>query len=256
MTLKLRALPWSVRSAVALLMLVTAGGMAASWMHIFMHHSNRDEQPGLSYEDIAGAYHGVKVTAPLLRAVERGHPEGLPAAEREALAKWLKGTRVSEDYDNADLGEMAPVEIIARSCLTCHARSEESKHPIAKKYPLDYFDDVRKFAVSREIKPMEKRVLVMSTHTHALAMAPLTAMVAGLVLCTAWPGFLRRSAALLGCVGLAADVAGWWLARESEPLVWVVIIGGGIYSAAMTAMILMVLVDVLRPGRATPPATP
>jgi hypothetical protein len=252
--MKLRALPWSVRFSIALLMLVAGGGLAASWTHIYMHHSNRDEQPGLSYEDVAGAYHGVKVTAPLLRAIERGHPEGLPQAERAALTKWLTSSRVNEDYDNADLGEMAPVEIIARSCLTCHARPEAATHPIANKYPLDYFDDVRKFAVSREIKPMEKRVLVMSTHTHALAMVPLTALVAGLMLCTTLPGFLRRGLGLLASLGLAVDIAGWWLARETEGAVWMVFVGGGVYSAAMALMVLLVLLDVLRPGRATPSA--
>lgn len=252
--MKLRALPWSARLSIALLMFVAGGGLAASWVHIVMHHSNRDEQPGLSYEDIAGAYHGVKVTAPLLRAVERGHPEGLPAAERGALTKWLTGARVSEDYDNADLGEMAPVEIIARSCLTCHARSEAAAQPIAKKYPLDYFDDVRKFAVSREIKPMEKRVLVMSTHTHALAMVPLTALAAGLLLCTSYPALIRTGLGLLASSALAVDIAGWWLARESEGAVWMVLVGGGVYSGAMALMILLVLADVLRPGRASPPA--
>jgi len=245
----LRSLGWSTRLSIALLMLVAAGGMAASWTHIYMHHQNRDEQPGLSYEDVAGAYHGVKVTAPLLRALNSNHPANLVPADRDALIKWLTGTRVTEDYDNVDLGDMAPVEIIGRSCLECHARGNAAKHAIANKLPLDYFDDVRKLAVSREIKPMEKRILVMSTHTHALAMASLTALIGGLMLCTCMPRLLRSGLPLLACAGLAADVGGWWLARETEPAVWLVIVGGGAYSFAMAAMILLVLLDVLRPGR-------
>jgi hypothetical protein len=214
-----------------------------------MHHGNRDEKPGVSYEDIAGAYHGVKITAPMLRAMDSNHPPELPAPERAALRKWLEGSRVTEDYDNADLGDMAPSEIIARSCLSCHARANAAKNPIAAKVPLDYFDDIRKIAVSRELKPMEKRILVMTTHTHALAMAPLTALVGGLMLLTCLPRVLRMGLPLLASLGLVLDVAGWWLARGSVEAVWLVIVAGGLYSVAMALMVLLVLVDVLRPGR-------
>ena len=116
--------------------------------------------------------------------------------------------------------------------------------------PLDYFDDVRKLAVSREIKPMEKRILVMSTHTHALAMVPLTALVGGLMLCVTTPRVLRNGLPLLASLALAGDIAGWWIARQAEGGVWLVLIAGGAYSAAMAAMIALVVVDVLRPGRA------
>jgi len=249
---RLRSFSWSVRVSIALLMLVCAGGLAASWMHIWMHHGNRDEVPGVSYEDIAGAYHGVKITAPLLRAMDRGHPENLPSPEREALRKWLEGKRVTEDYDNADLGDMAPSEIIARSCLECHSRAKASTQPVAAKIPLDYFDDVRKLAVSREIKPMEKRILVMTTHTHALAMTPLTALVAGLMLLTCWPRRVSGGLMVVASLGLALDVASWWLAREWLPAVWIVVVGGGMYSGAMAVMVVGVMVDVLRPGRVLP----
>src|ERR1041384_8050057 len=180
-----------------------------------------------------------------MKAVERGHPEELPSAERAALKKWLEGTRVTEDYDNADLGDMAPSEIIARSCLECHARARASAQPVAAKIPLEYFDDVRKVAVSREIKPMERRILVMTTHTHALALVPLTAVVGGLMLMTGWWRWLTRGLVVVACGGLGVDVGAWWVAREWLPGVWGVIVGGAMYSGSMAVMVVGVVVDAL-----------
>jgi hypothetical protein len=233
-----------------LLMVVMLGGLAASVAQIYQHHAPRDGEPGLSYTDVAGAYHGVKAESPMLRAMRQNHPPELPAPEREALVAWLSGTRLSEDFDNADLGEMAPIEIIARSCLSCHARANAEKHPIARRIPLDYFDDVRKVSVSRDLRPMERRILIITTHTHALALASLTAVIASLCLITTWPGLIRLGLPLVAALGLALDIGGGWAARAFEPAVWMILLGGGAYNGSMALMGLCVLVECLKPRRA------
>ncbi len=160
----------SARLGVVCLCLVVLGGLAASWQHIVNQNENRDEQPGLSVEDLEGAYHGVQTTAPLMKALTRGHPESLGKPQRETLTKWLTGERVAENYDNLDLGDSAPNEIISKNCLSCHSKKVEATSTIAKTVPLDGWSDVKRFAVSRKIEPLPVKVLIASDlHAHSLA---------------------------------------------------------------------------------------
>jgi hypothetical protein len=248
--IRLRELSCGVRVGIACLVLTILGGFAASAAHLFFHHENRDEQPGVSVDDIKGAYHGVQTTSPLFTAIERGHPETLKEADRTALMTWLTGGRITEDYDNLDLGDSAPVEIISRNCLECHARSAAETHPIAKKYPLDFFDDVKKISVSRRVDPVDIRILAASTHTHALALATLSLLVTFLLLATSWN---RRLVSALACTCNAAlllDLAAWWLARHHEGLVFLVIGAGGVYSSLTGLSMFLVLLDLALPKKA------
>ena len=122
---RLRSCSLGVRLGVAALAIVLLAGLGASAAHLRLHYQNRDEQPGFTMSDLEGAYHGVSSRAPLLTALEGGHPDDLGADEREALLRWLRSDSLSADYDNLDLGEEAPAEIIAFACLECHSRSSE-----------------------------------------------------------------------------------------------------------------------------------
>jgi len=248
---RLRRLPASLRLAVAALALVLLGGFAASAAHLYWHYENRDELPGLSRDDLEGAYHGVERIAPMLTAMERGHPPELPQDERDVLLKWLRGGKISEDYDNLDLGDSAPVEIIARRCTMCHAArpAEVGAGGVEPSFPLETWDDVKKVSFSRKIEPTPVKVLAMSTHAHALSLAVVTAMVCGLALLTSWPGRLTRWATALACVALFADFAAWWIAREAAGAVWLIIAAGGVYNGLMVVMLLAVVGDVMRPGK-------
>lgn len=247
---RLRDLGPGARLGLACMLLVLLGGMAASFTHLFWHHQNRDERPGLSMDDIQGVYHGVVSTSPLLKSLREGHPEDLPAPSREALLRWLEGPRISEDYDSLDLGDAAPVEIIARSCVRCHARGATEGEGIGRRVPLEFFDDVRRIAFSREIKPMAIEILAVTTHTHALSLGMLTIVVGALLWLTSWPRRLVSAALFLAGAALLADLASWWLARDTAAFTTVIAIAGGIYNALVVLMILAVLLDLCLPRRA------
>jgi len=58
-TIRLRALPLSLRLALTCLILVLSGGLAASAFQIFHHYHNKDEDPAFTLDDIVGSFHGM-----------------------------------------------------------------------------------------------------------------------------------------------------------------------------------------------------
>lgn len=258
---RLRALSPAVRVGVTCLVLVALAGLAASARHVVDHHQGRDERPGLSLADVRGAYHGVQTTAPLIVALQRDHPADLTdddtllltARETDVLARWLESDRISSDYDNLDLGDAAPAEILAVRCLACHSRQATRGDGVGERIPLDYWDDVEKVAFSREIYPVDVEILTTSMHTHALSLAGLSLVVGGMLLLTGWPRrIVHALIALLG-VGLVLDLGGPWLARPWAGAVWMIVVGGAVFGTATAVSLLAILVDLWRPLRKEEP---
>jgi hypothetical protein len=245
MPFRLRELGIAVRLGITCLLVVLAGGFAASLAHLVEHHHNRDERPGVSLEDLEGAYHGVRTTAPLLLALNRNHPEDLPDAQREILLGWLAGERISEDYDNLDLGDMAPAEILASSCMPCHSHAEATEEAP----PLEYWEDVSKVAFSREVEAVPVKVLAASTHTHALTLAGLSLVIGALWLATRWPRAVTGGLFLAASAALLVDLACWWLARDWVGLVLAIAAAGAVYVTGTGLMLAGILADLWLPRR-------
>lgn len=250
-TFRLRDLPLPTRLALSLLVLVNLGGFLASGLHMVSHHENRDERDGLSMTDLQGAYHGVQSPAALRIALESGHPDELgttlTSEHRSMLLNWLSSDRISEGYDDIDLGDQAPAEILDQTCVSCHSASADAELRVPPF--LEYWDNVRDVAFSRDISPVDTEILLASTHTHAIALATITIVIAGLMLFTSWPGYLRSGLGLLAALGLSFDLAAWWLARDAAGMVWAIVAGGGVYALSMGVMMVAVVADLWMPGR-------
>lgn len=244
---RLRDLPAAARLGITCMVVVLAFGLATSAAHLVAHHEKRDERPGLSLDDVRGAYHGIRTRAPLRVALERGHPEKMADRDRRALLAWLEGGASSETYDSLDLGEYAPAEILDRNCLSCHARNADDS--IGKRVPLEYWDDVRVLAVSRDVKPTAPEILIASAHTHALAMGTLSLLVGMLSLATRFPAGLVGFLVLLSGAGLAADLGSWFLAREHGVFVWGIVGGGAAWMGGTALMLAIVLFELWLPCR-------
>ena len=243
---QLRTLGVTARLGLTVLVLTLLGGLMVSGIYMAMHHENRDEQPGLTMNDVRGHYAGVNVPSPLLSALERNHPEEQPEASRQILIDWLKSDRISEDYDSLDLGDLAPAEIIASDCLSCHSRQStgEDAYP---QLPLDYFDDVRAVAFSQDIRPVGLEVLAASTHTHAISLSVMALVSSGLLLLTGWPRRLVNPLILVTALGLVCDLSGWWLARVMDGIVPMIVVGGFVFAAGVVLSLLMVVGDLWWP---------
>ena len=243
----LRSLPCFFRLGIAALVATLLGGYIVSGLHLRWHYDNRDETPGLTMNDIIGAYHGVQTPSPLISALEAGHPETIEDFERTALLDWLKGDRVSQDYDNLDLGDEAPSEIIAMSCLDCHTRSATGADA-RPEVPLEYWDDIQKLAISKDIQPAGTEIVAMSQHTHAPTMAIIMIVLALLGVMTRFSnrvvGFIIFAA---GC-GLLVDMAGWWITREVASFAYAIVIGGALYAIGTVLIGCMIMLDCVLPS--------
>ncbi len=241
----LRGLNGWARSGLSGLVLVLLGGLVASAAYVRVHHAPRDQQAGFSYDDLVGFYHGIERPAPLATALERDHPEGLDPAARATLVAWLAGDRVSGDYDNLDLGDASPAEILERNCVDCHARNAADE--LAAALPLEYWDDVEALARSVAVAPLPIDILLVTTHTHALSLATLGLAACALGLLTRFPRGLT-GALVAGCgLGLALDLAGWWLARAHEGFVVAIVAGGGLFALSAALLLVLTWIDLWWP---------
>ncbi|MFO0831706.1 MAG: hypothetical protein U0637_07660 [Phycisphaerales bacterium] len=246
---RLSALPWFARLGVACLMLVVLGGLGVSAWHLHDHYENRDESPGLTMTDLEGAYHGVSAPSPLLESLKKGHPETLARADRDALVRWLTADKISENYDNLDLGDKAPSEVMARSCAECHSRKHADRSPIAKSVPLDYWDDIKPIAFSKDIQPGGIKVLVASAHAHSLSLATLALVLSVLLTMTRLPrGLAGLLTACMG-LGLLVDIACWFVARQVAGATYLVVLAGLVFNGGCGLSAGAVLIDAMAPRR-------
>jgi len=244
----LRDLSFLARLGVLATLAVLVGGTAASGAYLYMHHEMRDERPGLTIDDVKGQYHGVVSPSLLLEALRDGHPETLAAADRTKLIGWLTGDRIAQLYDDLDLGDDAPAELIADSCLSCHARNAQGPDTYPR-LPLEYWDDIRPYAFSKNIQPISIEILAASTHTHALGLAALTLALMAFAWCSSWPRVLISVLLAITGVGLMVDIGSWWLTRWNDTFAYAIVAGGVAYSAGVTLLSLLIALDLLLPRK-------
>ncbi|MFT4540233.1 MAG: hypothetical protein ACI841_000129 [Planctomycetota bacterium] len=254
--LQLREASFGVRLGITLLLLVNLGGFVASAAHTSTHHSGRDEREGLSIDDLTGVYHGIQTRAPLLSAIESGHPgelegrEALPEDQKKLLLDWLGSDRVSDDYDSLDLGDNAPAEILDAACIDCHERQTAGEELTAgmSSIPLEYWDDVKRVAFSRDIQPTPTEILTTSTHAHAIALATIALIIVLLLQMTRCSEkFKSLTGACIG-IGLAGDLSSWWFAREAASFVYAIVACGTLFAAGIGLASLLIILDMWKPS--------
>jgi len=251
----LRSLPIEGRLALTCLMLVTLGGYLASGFHMKEQHQNRDGRPGLTMSDIQGVYHGVTTPARMGELLEAGHPREVEGAEPldepdvQALRDWLAGEKIAENWSNIDFGDGSgsPEEIAGATCGKCHGPqvpAEERATPL-----LSTWDHYSELCFDNTVAPTDEAILLMSTHTHALALGTITLLICALMYGTRFPSKMKGILALLASAGLLVDLAAWWLARDSAGFVPLIMAGGMAHAGGMVMMMLAVIADLWAPAR-------
>ena len=242
---RLRDLSFGVRFGLTCLIITLLGGMLASLLFMRDHYANRDEEPELTLRDIEGAYHGAVIPAPLLTALERGHPEELADADREMLLAWLRGPRVAENYENFDMGP--PADLIAMNCASCHTRAAEADPASGIEHSLEVASDVLELVHTRDMQPTPTRVLTISTHAHATTLALVGAFAALCLAFSFWPRWLVGLVAVAIGLGLLVDVGSWWLARQYREAIYGIVAGGALFNGGVWLGMVMVMLELWRP---------
>lgn len=254
--LELSRLPLLAKLGLSATLAVLGLGLWASVEHIEDHHAKNDgDRSSVSVADIEGAYHGLSVPSPL-RAVLGGrapeHPSlaAVPADALAALNAWLNGERLLETYDDIDLGERAPAELIATHCGACHAG--DAVDPTQGRISLAYWEDLAPLLSDKELRPTPYEILITSLHTHAPAMALMALAVGLLALCSRFPRLLAALPMGLGGLGLLIDLSGWLIARYTAGYAPILMAGGATFFAAQALGILLILAELWLPRRRSP----
>jgi hypothetical protein len=241
---RLSTLPIAVRLGLTGVVLTMLVGLASALVHLRTAHERRDEEPGLSLDDLRAAYSGIHAPSRLAVALESGHPATLAASERARLVVWLKSSRVSEDFDDPDKGNSSPAEIVQKNCLACHARKSTEGNGVGQRLPLEYWADVKKLAFARELEPTPLDIVITSAHTHALSMALVSLAAILLAGMTRWSARWWGPLACVGGLALSADIASWFLARESSAFVLVIATAGGLWFLSTTIAFVLALLEM------------
>ncbi len=104
-------------------------------------------------------------------------------------------------------------------------------------------------AVSRDVRPVDPKILAASTHTHALSLGGLSILLGGLLLATRGPRPLVHGAALLLGLSLLLDLASWWLSRGSEAFLGLLLVSGTLFNLLAVLGATGILLDLWLPKR-------
>lgn len=96
----------------------------------------------------------------------------------------------------------------------------------------------------RTIGPAKISHLLLVTHIHMLSIPVFTLIVSGLFLMGS--GAWRRCVGPVPMIALVVDFSCWWLARQSEVFIYVMVTAGGVYGLAMGIQLVTVLVSLWR----------
>ena len=94
-----------------------------------------------------------------------------------------------------------------------------------------------------------KRIIALSMHVHAPSLSMVLIMLTLLCAMTRWPGLLVGGIAAVAGVGLFFDVTGQWLARFQAFWAYAIVVGGFLSSGGVGLLGLLVIVDLLLPGK-------
>lgn len=255
--IRLRDLSFPLRVAATCLLLVIAGGYAASLYFMVHHVSQKDGDPEFSWIDIVGTYHGVDKRAPILVALDKpNHADWLqdvPAADLQILRDWLAlgsavgggADPVQDTWDALPPGApeeaLTPADVIDERCVRCHSPSATDVNA-HKDVALGRWPTLKNFVYSKKLEPISKDILAQSTHAHALSIPVFTLIACGMLLATCWPRWFRHGVAMAAFGGLLLDFGGMWLARTSEIGCHVLVLGGALYGVALVSAIAASLV--------------
>ncbi|MEP0843330.1 MAG: hypothetical protein HRF43_11560 [Phycisphaerae bacterium] len=261
----LRQLPASARLMLTGFLAITGTGYLVAVANIYYSHRAADGNPeSLSLDDVRAVYAGLTVEvkagqAPPSRMLEMARTKMREFfksdAEFEALEGWLIAGARQETFQTPLPGvDKSPHDILSDSCIRCHApdgeKAQEKAHksPFAADIlsPVDYQliskftrSAVTETAGQARVPPQSTQRLVLVSHVHMLSIPVFTLMTSLLCALTRLPALLRGPLVAVPMLALVVDFAGWWLARQWAPAVWLIVGAGPVFGVFFGAQVVV-----------------
>ncbi len=276
--MSLSSLPRSAKWLLTLFLLLVGAGYLVALGNLYHRHGLADGREGLSLDDLRVTFHGldIKDDAPagegarsrMLEMVEPGGEmrkhlsDGGPPAIR-ALETWLGRGATKAEFDLADLaqaGDPSARAAIDSNCLLCHnPDGEKADAPYGPDmFTIDY-DMVYLFAAPGTAVmtsssttgtvptkgPQTQAHLFLVTHIHMLSIPVFTLIVSGLfLLADEVSRNLKNALGVVPMLMLVFDFSSWWLARISEPLIYIIVAAGAAYGVTFGFQLLAVAYSI------------
>jgi hypothetical protein len=173
-----------------------------------------------------------------------GSDEATRAARREEILRWVDGGAPRDGWP-----AVAPVFNDDATCGLCHSEKPLADQPrTMARLPFDTYEQV--LAVTRPGAPMSIAALAETSHNHMAGFATLALLSSLAFTASRWRGAIATLLVLGAFGGAALDVASWWLTRAyGAPWHYAVMLGGGLFGASVTTMVLLSLDEVVLGGR-------
>jgi hypothetical protein len=271
--LRLSRLTLPGKLLATLFLLIVGPGYLAGTANIMFQHEDADGEPGLTLNDLRRTFHGmektvtpeaiVTVNSTMLEQVrpdgdmrEYLELEGEPSIR--GLMTWLEAGAKEENFATAGLaqeGDPSAKDILATCCQECHhadgGEMEDIPFAANAESEIDYamvletaepeFERHEQETQTLVLKPTPEKKLVHITHAHVLSIPVFTMIVGSLFLLTGFGSGIKLLLAPLPMLAVMADIGSWWLARYSEPFIYVIAASGAVFGIAYALQILCIL---------------
>lgn len=201
-------------------------------------------------------YHGQPDSSRLHVALDPTQDEASPTAmypflgdneaERQAHRRIVLGW-VEDGAARAQFEPVRAILVHADRCAGCHVPDG-----LAAAVPLSTYEDVLEVARLDGGMPLPR--LLVSAHAHLFSFAVAALLLSIGLLFVRGPPRLRVGLSLAAFVSPVLDIGGWLLTRSyGEPFHHLILLGGGLFGLATTAMAVWILWEALwgRPSGAT-----
>lgn len=228
----LQYLPISRKVALTIFLCVTAIGYIFGFLNIVLSYGENDGEPGMSLRDIEIAFYGAREKTALEQAIDGSMRTYYQTEDGYNTTKeWLADGAKEVEF------EEKIIPIFDRSCNTCHSADVRVADVV-----LETYEDTEPYLAQDTGKPISR--LVAISHTHILALVVVVFILVSIICATSYPQWLKVTLCAWSYLTILLDVGGWWLAKLSPSLSFMVILGGASLGTSWALLIALPLYEL------------
>ncbi len=243
---RLRALPTPLRVLLISFLVMVTAGFTMAHVNLHLQHAHVDGEPGLSIDDVVGAYHGLPGMTVLTSKVDGGSMQRyIPRPrDKQVLLDWVASGADESAFSDAG-------EVLDRLCVRCHHPGGEMSQVA---FATSRADGAAYALVAPSVQPAGGKsaaALARSSHAHLFGMSVLFALVGFVFLGTDAGVWTKCVSVSLPYVAMAIDIGCWWLTRWTPEFAFGVVAGGALLAAATAWLVGRSGFELLTPHRAS-----